>query len=165
MLLRFALVLTTLALVAGCGDGDATDDAVMQRATTVPQVPPPAPPSGRQREMRAVVRAWSARLNEGDLEGIARLFRLPAYVAQGQTSYRLLTREHLRIWHSGLPCSGRIVSIEINGRYATAVFRLGHGKRSRCDAPGTLAAARFEIVKDKIRSWEQIPVTRPAPTA
>lgn len=158
MLVRLALVVTALTLAAGCGDSDATEGASTQPVTAAPQTAPEAATGAAQREMRAVVRAWSARLNAGDLAGIAGLFRLPAYVAQGQTSYRLMTRENVRLWHSGLPCSGHIVSIEIDGRFATVLFRLGHGKRTRCDAPGTLAAARFEIVRSKIRSWEQIPV-------
>lgn len=165
MVMRIALVLTALVLLAGCGDGGASDGATTQPAAATTAATPQATTSGMQREIRAVVRTWSARLNAGDLEGIARLFRVPAYVAQGQTSYRLITREQLRLWHSGLPCSGHIVSIEIDGRFATAVFRLGHGKRTRCDAPGTFAAARFEIVKGKIRSWEQIPVPDGDPLA
>lgn len=165
MLVRLALVVTALTFAAGCGDSDTTDGATTPPAAAVPQTAPEGATSSTQREMRAVVRAWSTRLNAGDLAGIAGLFRLPAYVAQGQTTYRLMTREDVRLWHSGLPCSGHIVSIEIDGRFATAVFRLGHGKRARCEAPGTLAAARFEIVRSKIRSWEQIPVPASDPPA
>jgi hypothetical protein len=38
------------------------------------------------------------------------------------------------------------------------VFRLGDRGKTSCDAPGTLAAARFEIVGGKIVRWEQVPV-------
>jgi hypothetical protein len=108
--------------------------------------------------MRAVVRAWSARLNAGDNRGVARLFALPAVMIQGPYAYRLKTRAQVASWHSALPCSGRIVSIAIHGRYADAVFRLGNRGSSKCDGPGTLAAARFEIRGGKIVSWEQIAV-------
>ena len=160
MLVRLALVLALVALVAGCGDDAAPDGAVTPPAAAVDAGDSAVRRrAGRQRRDASgrsrLERDGSTRET---CEGIARLFRLPAYVAQGQTTYRLTTREHVRLWHSGLPCSGHIVSIEIDGRFATAVFRLGHGRRTRCDAPGTLAAARFEIVKDQIRSWEQIPV-------
>ena len=168
MLVRLALVLTLVALAAGCGDDATPDGEATPPAAASTQATPRTTTSATLRRMRSVVRAWSARLNAGDLDGIAGLFRLPAYVAQGQTTYRLTTREDVRLWHSGLPCSGHILSIEIDGRFATAVFRLGHGRRTRCDAPGTRAAARFEIVKNQIRSWEQIPVQQsepPAPTA
>jgi hypothetical protein len=77
---------------------------------------------------------------------------------QGPYGYRLRTRAQVAQWHAGLPCSGKILSIKVRGRYATAVFRLGDRLTSKCDAPGTLAAARFEIVKGKIVSWIQIPV-------
>jgi hypothetical protein len=112
----------------------------------------------RERRMKAVVHAWSARLNAGDNAGVARLFAVPALVAQGPYVYRLRTRAQISEWYSGLPCSGHIVSVAVRGRYATVVFRLGDRGKSPCDAPGTLAAARFGIVNGKIVSWEQIAV-------
>jgi hypothetical protein len=119
----------------------------------------PAPKASRRaRTMRAVVRAWSERLNAGDNAGVAKLFALPAIVAQGSYVFRFRTRAQLAEWHSGLPCSGRIVSMAIRGRSATAVFRLGDRGATRCDAPGTLVAARFEIVDGKIAVWQQVPV-------
>jgi hypothetical protein len=108
--------------------------------------------------MEAVVRAWSARLNAGDNERLARLFALPAVMVQGPLAYRLSTYKQVAAWHAGLPCSGRVVSIAFHGRFATAVFRLGNRRASQCDAPGSLAAARFEIVRGKIVSWQQVPV-------
>jgi hypothetical protein len=45
------------------------------------------------------------------------------------------------------------------------VFRLGNRGATRCDGPGTLAAARFEIVNGKIASWEQIAVPAKKPPA
>jgi hypothetical protein len=110
------------------------------------------------RQMRAVVHAWSTRLNKGDNAGVARLFAVPAIMIQGPYAYRLVSRAQLAKWHAGLPCSGRIVSISIRGRFATAVFRLGDRPTSKCDAPGTLAAARFEIVRGKIVLWQQVAV-------
>jgi hypothetical protein len=128
-------------------------------APTVPAGPSTtASPSATPGKMRAVVRAWSRRLNAGDNKGAARLFSLPAVVIQPPLAYRLESYEQVALWHAGLPCSGEIVSISIRGRYATAVFRLGNRGTSRCDAPEALAAARFGIVRGKIVSWEQVPV-------
>jgi hypothetical protein len=110
------------------------------------------------RGMGAVVRAWSARLNAGDNRGVAELFSLPAVMTQGSSSYRLHTIRQLVIWHRALPCAGRVVSSRFAGQFATATFRLGNRPGSTCDAPGGLAAARFEIVGGKIVSWEQVPV-------
>ena len=109
-------------------------------------------------QMRALVHAWSARLNANDNAGLARLFALPALVIQAPYAFKLRTRAEVAEWYAGLPCSGRVVSITVRGRYATAVFRLGNRGASACDAPGTLAAARFEIVNGKIRTWEQVAV-------
>jgi hypothetical protein len=113
--------------------------------------------------MRGIVRAWSANLNAGRNAAEARLFALPVVMLQGQYGYRLTTPAQVAAWHAALPCSGRIVSIRIQGRFATAVFRLGDRKASKCDAPGTLAAARFTIVGGKITAWQQVPPPSPGP--
>ena len=115
--------------------------------------------------MKAVVRSWSTYLNTGRNAAEARLFTLPAMMIQGQYGYRLRTAAEVAEWHAGLPCSGRIVSIAVHGRTATAVFRLGNRTTSKCDAPGTLAAARFTFAHGKIRIWEQVPPPSTGPVA
>jgi hypothetical protein len=128
--------------------------------SVAPAVSGAAADRGAPARMRAIVREWSKRLNAGDNRGVARLFSLPAVVIQRGVGYRLSTAAEVALWHEGLPCSGRVVSVAIRGRFATAVFVLGSGRPGKkCDAPpGTKAAARFEIVNGKIRSWEQVPV-------
>jgi hypothetical protein len=138
------LILACAALLlAGCG-GSAKPQTVAK------------PPPSHAAKLKAIVRAWSRYLNRGDNAAEARLFSLPATMIQGPTGYRLRTPSQIAEWHAALPCSGRIVSITVRGRYATAVFRLGNRKASRCDAPGTLAAARFTIVRGRITIWEQV---------
>jgi hypothetical protein len=143
------VILASALILAGCG------------GSTVKQPQKTKPPSQAAR-MKAVVRAWSARLDAGDNTGLARLFRVPVLMTQGSYVFRLVTRDQVARWHSTLPCSGHVVSITVNGRIATAVFRLGNRTTSRCDAPGTLATARFTIVGGKIVAWQQIPVPRRA---
>jgi hypothetical protein len=111
------------------------------------------------------VRAWSARLNAYDNTGVARLFAHPATFAQGGTVLRLVTSADIALWHRLLPCAGRIVSIDVEGDRATAVFLLANGKNRRCDAPGVRAAAVFRIRNGKIRAWTQIPVPPQGPAA
>ena len=122
--------------------------------------------AARKQQMESVIREWSARLNAGDNAGLAGLYALPAVIIQAPYAYRIPTRALVAKWYSTLPCSGRIVSITVRRRYATAVFTLGNRGKSHCDAPpGTLAAARFGIVGGKIVSWEQVPVpAKKAPT-
>ncbi|HEY4348184.1 MAG TPA: hypothetical protein VGM80_11395 [Gaiellaceae bacterium] len=111
---------------------------------------------------------WSQRLDAGDSTGIAKLFALPAVIVQPPYEYRLKTRSQVPLWHSALPCAGTVLSIDYDGRFAIAVFALGNRKGSKCDQPGGYAAARFEIVKGKIRSWVQVAVPKsrqPAPVA
>jgi len=112
----------------------------------------------QQQNMTAVVIRWSAALNANDNAGISRLFRLPALIVQGPYAYRLESRHQVALWFSGLPCSGHLTRILFQGRYATAVFRLANRGKTKCDAPGSLAAARFEIVNGKIVSWVQVAV-------
>ena len=116
----------------------------------------PAPDSSPDR-MRAVVRAWSDRLNAGDDDGVAHLFRLPAVVVQNDV-FRFRTFAQLAEFHRLLPCSGRITSLVVKGDFATAVFRLGDRRGSPCDSRGAVVAARFEIVGGKIVRWVQIAV-------
>lgn len=112
---------------------------------------------------KRVVRAWSVRLNAYDNAGVARLFARPAVFVQGGTAYRLETPAEIARWHRLLPCAGRIVSIDVDGELATAVFLLGNGKHRHCDAPGQKAAAVFRVRHGKIVAWVQVPV--PPPTA
>jgi hypothetical protein len=120
-----------------------------------------APPAGstaaREQAMTAIVRAWSHRLNARDDDGVAALFRLPAVVIQNDV-FRFHRRSTLAEWHALLPCSGRILSIVVSGRVATAAFRLGDRRGAPCPSRGVVVAARFEIVGGKIARWEQIPV-------
>ena len=141
-------VLCALTLLVGC--------AVPGRAGAAMATTPPRAVATTPAAMRVVVRTWSRLLNAGDNQGVARLFSLPAVFVQGQDAYRLRTYAQIAAWHAGLPCSGKIVSLSLNGRYATVVFRLGNRGQSTCDAPGSLAAARFGIVRGKIVSWEQV---------
>ena len=111
---------------------------------------------------KRIVRTWSARLNAYDNAGVARLFARPAVFVQGGAALRLETYSDIALWHSLLPCAGRIVSISVKGENATAVFVLANGKHRRCDAPGQKAAAVFRIRRGKILTWVQIPVPPPA---
>jgi hypothetical protein len=163
-----AVALALLALSSGCGGGDSgahqeggsTAAADTQPPATARAAPVARAPTARQRRMAALVRAWSARLNASDNAGVARLFALPAVIIQGPFAYRLATRSEIAEWHAGLPCAGKIVSIKFQGNYAIAVFRLANRGATPCDSPGSLAAARFEIVRGKIVSWEQVPVPK-----
>jgi L-alanine-DL-glutamate epimerase-like enolase superfamily enzyme len=115
---------------------------------------------------KRVVHSWSARLNAYDNAGAARLFARPAVFEQGGTALRLRSYVDIALWHSLLPCAGRIVSITVRGERATAVVVLANGRGRRCDAAGQKAAAVFRVRGGKILSWTQVPVPAPkGPTA
>jgi limonene-1,2-epoxide hydrolase len=109
---------------------------------------------------KRVVREWSARVNAYDNDGVARLFARPAAVAQGGAVYALRTYDEIALWHKGLPCAARIVSITVKGQDATAVFVLRNGPHRRCDAPGGKVAGVFHINGGKIVAWAQIPLPK-----
>lgn len=138
------LILACALLLAGCG-GAAKPHAAA------------GPHPSHAEQLKAVVRAWSTNLNTGNNAAEARLFSLPATMIQGEFVYKLVTASQVARWHAALPCSGKILSITVRGNFATAVFRLGNRPTSRCDAPGTRAAARFRIVRGRISVWEQVP--------
>lgn len=122
------------------------------------------PPTPAERKMAAIIEAWSVRLNRNDNAGVAELYSLPTTIIQDSLEYRLKTRSEVALWFSELPCSGTILSISYEGKFATAVFRLGNRGSTPCDAPGAIAAARFEIVKGKIVLWTQVAVPKRAKT-
>jgi hypothetical protein len=67
------------------------------------------------------------------------------------------TRADALAWNRSLPCSGRIVEIEISGEDATATFLLGDRPTSACDAPGGRVAAVFRVRAGKIVLFRQLP--------
>jgi limonene-1,2-epoxide hydrolase len=105
-----------------------------------------------------VVRAWSKALNANDNVAAAALFAPNAHVVQGPLNVRLSTRTLAVEFNAALPCAGKIVDLRVSGERVTATFLLGERPRHHCDAPGTKAAALFEIRNGKIVLWKQIPV-------
>ena len=104
----------------------------------------------------SVVRAWSEALNADDNERAADLFATDAQVVQGDLIRRLHTHSDAVAFNRGLPCSGRIVDLEVHGNEAEATFVLGDRRFSRCDGPGERAAAIFRIRDGKIVLWHQV---------
>jgi hypothetical protein len=152
----------TLAILAAAVAASATlaacsgsHDAVRQQREARAQ---------QTERLRSTVRTWSARLDDGDNEGVARMFAIPVTIRQGPYVYRLLSPAQVELWFASLPCAGKVVSIDVRGHFATGVFRLADRSDSMpCSGPGTLAAARFEIRGGKIVSWTQVAVPKRRP--
>jgi limonene-1,2-epoxide hydrolase len=109
-----------------------------------------------------VVRAWSAALNANRNERAARLFAPNAHVVQPAVDVRLTSHALAVAWNDALPCSGRILRLQVHGARVVATFVLGERPKHRCDGPGQKAAALFVVRKGKIVLWEQVPVPPPA---
>jgi hypothetical protein len=147
------LVLT--ALLAGCSGGE--QQATTTPASAGPSHPPTPPPPTTTLAVRRIVRAWSKALNAGDNDRAADLFARGARVIQGGLVLVLRNHRDAVRWNAALPCSGRIVGLNVDGRVATAEFVLGDRPSSPCDGPGQHAVAEFHIRDGKIVLWRQLP--------
>jgi limonene-1,2-epoxide hydrolase len=108
----------------------------------------------------AVVRAWSAALNENRNEAAARLFAHNAHVVQPGVDIRLSTHAVALGFNSALPCAGKITRLDVKGNRVVATFVLGERPQHRCDGPGVKAAALFIVRNGKIVLWKQVPVPK-----
>jgi hypothetical protein len=137
-----AAIVAFAVVLAGCG------------ASAKPHHAAPPQPD----RIKAVVRAWTANLNAGMPAAEARLFSLPALISLMAAPYGCycLTPAQVAQFHAHLLCSGKVESIKVRGRYATAVFRLGDREISKCDHPGTRTAVQFTIVRGKITVFKQV---------
>lgn len=105
-----------------------------------------------------VARAWNAALDRNDSEAAARLFADGAQVIQGDVQ-TLDTHADAVRWNSGLPCGGVITLLEPrSGGRVLAVFVLTDRPRHSCEAPGTKAAAVFQVRNGKIVVWHEVDV-------
>lgn len=147
MRLFVAAVVAFALVLAGCG------------ASAKPHHAAPAQPSQAER-MKAVVRAWNAKVNAENNVAAARLFSHPALISlmAGPYGCYCLTLADVVRFHTQLLCSVKIVSIKVRGRYVTAVFgRFGDRVTSKCNEPGAaLTGVRFTIVRDKITVLKQM---------
>jgi len=112
---------------------------------------------GKSASPQTVVRAWSTALNAGNDERAADLFARGATVIQSGRVLTLRTHADAQRFNHSLPCSGRIVSLSVDGDEVRATFLLGDRPASRCDGPGDEAAAVFKIRGGKIVLWHQVP--------
>jgi hypothetical protein len=142
-----ALVALAVVPLTACGSG----------GTVVKQDDPQLP--------SAVVRAWSAQVNDGDDEGAAALFARGARIIQGERELQLVTNDQAVAWNRGLPCSGRILAIRTRGELVNATFELGERPGHRCDAPGAVVKALFRVHAKKIVLWHQLATERVNPIA
>jgi limonene-1,2-epoxide hydrolase len=105
-----------------------------------------------------VVRAWSAALDRNDNEQAARLFADGAQIVQNGEA-TLATHADAVRWNAALPCGGRIIHLELQGKnQVLAIFKLQERPQHSCDGPGSEAAAVFQVENGRIVLWHQTPV-------
>jgi limonene-1,2-epoxide hydrolase len=105
-----------------------------------------------------VARAWSAALDRNDSEAAGRLFADGAQVIQSDVE-TLATHADAVHWNSALPCGGRITLLEPqSGGRILVIFVLTERPHHICDAPGSKAAAVFQVKNGKIVVWHEVEV-------
>jgi hypothetical protein len=166
-----AVLLFALLVLAGCGgggDGDGRPAAQASAGPTAGQTRPEAEPGGggaKQPARRtgavtaaetAVIRGWADALREGDVERAIGYWRAPAIAANGSQPFKLLTRRAIRHFNDGLTCGARVESVERDGIYVLATFRLTErkGGPGRCGSGvGNRARTLFLLRGGKIVQW------------
>jgi hypothetical protein len=104
-----------------------------------------------------VIRTWADTLRAGDVEAAARLFALPARVANGEPPLSLTTRAAVEAFNASLPCGARLVRTRRRGRYTIATFRLTERPGGDCGAGvGDIAATAFRLRGGKIVEWLRV---------
>ena len=144
------VVIPILALI-GCGD--TAPPAKRERSAAE------KPPEHRD---AAVIRRWSETLRSGDVDGAARLFAVPATVANGGAPQRLTTRAAIRGFNESLPCGARLLRSHHKSGYTIATFRLTERRGGDCGTGvGAIAATAFVVHRGRIREWLRVPANTP----
>ena len=136
-----ALVALVALILAGCGGDEATTSAE----------------SGTAPEDAEVIKAWSAALTEGDVEGAAELFALPSTAQNGPLTARIETAADAVAFNESLPCGSEVLSTRTEGDFTSATFRLEQRPGADCGTGvGETASTSFEIEDGKIVEWRRI---------
>lgn len=163
-LLALALVAGLAGALSACGGGD--DGAT---GTDAPGLPPARGPAARiEPGAEAVVRRWAATLRRGDVAGAARLFGLPAVVANGTRPVTLTTRGQLRIFNRSLPCGAVVLDVRPAAHgFVVATLRLTErpGPGSCGSGTGRGARAAFRVQDGRIVYWLRVSDPPPGPEA
>jgi hypothetical protein len=153
---QFALLLAAAALLAGCDQSGPQDDLAAKRGSPADRV---APGAGRASDA-SVIRRWAYTLRAGEVAGAARLFAVPATVANGDGPLRLTTHAAIEAFNASLPCGARLVRTRRKDRYTVATFRLTERPGGDCGAGvGDIAATAFRLRAGKIVEWLRVPTS------
>ena len=153
------LVFTAVMALAGCGGSssgggrDAPGHASGSRA-----------PRTLAGDDAALIRRWADTLRAGDVDGAARLFGVPATVANGSVPQRLTTRAEVRAFNASLPCGARLLRTRHRAGYTVATFRLTKRSGADCGSGvGATAATAFVVHRGKILEWLRVPARGEVP--
>jgi hypothetical protein len=153
--LLVALALT-LATLAGCGD---TEDEPESSATGSDTAAASEGIAGdADPEAVKVISMWSQELRRGDIGAAAELFAIPSLAENPPIRIRIESKSDARSFNALLPCGGRLIRAEGEGKVTTATFRLTErpGAGQCGDGTGETAMTAFVIHDGKILEWRRV---------
>lgn len=135
------LIALLMLFAAGCGDDGETTSAE----------------DGADPSDVEVIKAWSAALTEGDVEGAAELFAIPSTAQNGPITVRIETEADALAFNESLPCGSEVISARSEGDFTSATFRLEERPGADCGTGvGETASTSFQIEDGKIVEWRRI---------
>lgn len=144
-----ALALATLlALIAGCGGGEATDAAAGA-----------GPTAGADAADLEVIEGWARALRGGDVDAAAAYFAIPSSAENGGLRVEIRSTADAVTFNESLPCGGEVVAATTAGEVTTATFELSDRPGGECGSgAGGEAAAAFRIEDGEIVEWRRVAV-------
>lgn len=156
-------VLTVLGVLACCAS-TACGGSGGEDASTVPGGADPA-------DVRVIDR-WAKLLDEGDVDGAARLFAIPS-VAENGLVLHIDSFVEARLFNAALPCGASLIEAVPRGGITVATFELDErpGPGACGDGVGAEARTAFRIEAGRIVEWRRLPAAgggsgvEPAPSS
>jgi hypothetical protein len=159
MLMAFGLV------IAGCGGSSEPD----RPRVTAPESPPVAAAPERapvtDTEKR-VIRGWSDKLRDGDVQAAAKYFSVPARVSISEADELDSVRQVVD-FNDSFPCGAKLLSVTRTvDHLVLADFELTDRPGGACDSVGTRASFAFLIDgDDHISRLMMVPMGEEPPPA
>jgi hypothetical protein len=160
---RLVTLLVLAVLAAGCGASDPKRFDLR----TPPAQPTAAPVTKTLTEKEPitrseahVIRSWASQLRHGHVARAARLFALPAVVANGFSPVKISTRKQARQFNLLLPCGAVPIKLVRQVHHLVlTTFRLVNrtGPGAHPCGGGGKAWTAFRIEHGRIKAWYRVP--------
>ncbi|MEJ7798560.1 MAG: hypothetical protein WKF42_08680 [Solirubrobacteraceae bacterium] len=166
-------IVLCIGLLSACGGSSQAPDRARDEAfeaaprspLELPAAVPLKPSGAADPDQAKVVRAWAAALRDGNINGAAALWAVPAKVQNGTPVLRLSSAGDVRAFNAALPCGSIVTSAGAAERdFTIATVRLTRRRGADCDAgTGSIARIAIRVSDGKINEWYRLPDDPDAP--